>query len=131
MNAIVTSLLCILLAINPISASLQNWQLMGCSQIKPLSEHSQIQVDKRFGRLHYLKFKVTNTSLRLVKVVITYNTGTLDNIETYNDIPNGGESQKIDLISAGERKIKIIDLWYVLTARDNKVANVSVFGRLE
>jgi len=110
------------------AVSADGWQLIGTTQAKLTTDNAGIAVHSPNDCFRTIKIKVTNASLRLIKMVVTYNEGAPDNIEMLYDIPNGGESREIDLRSIGDRKIRRIDFWYDTNGVTTGKASVAVFG---
>ncbi|HEY2582454.1 MAG TPA: hypothetical protein VGI43_11645 [Mucilaginibacter sp.] len=105
-----------------------SWQLLGTTQAKFTADHDAIMLQGQYYIFRSIKFKVTNAPLRLVKLVVTYDSGAPDNIEMLYDIPQGGESRIIDLRGVGERKIMRIDFWYDTKGATHGQAEVTAFG---
>ena len=112
----------------PNAGQVGSWRVLGTTQARFTADHDGIVVQGPYNDFRRVKFKVTNASLRMVKMVVTYADGAPDNIETLFDIPQGGESRIIDLRGAGERKIRRIDFWYDTRGVVRGKADVTVFG---
>jgi hypothetical protein len=112
----------------PHAAPVGSWQIIGTTQAKFTADHDGIIVRGPYDNFRRVKFKVTNAPLRMVKMVVTYDNGAPDNIETMMDIPQGGESRIIDLRGVGQRRIRRIDFWYDTRGVARGRANVTVFG---
>ncbi len=112
---------------SPKNAPAGSWQIIGTTQAKFTADHDGIIVQGPFNNFSSVKLKVTDAPLRLVKMVVTYDNGAPDNIETLYDIPRGGESRVIDLRGVGERRIRRIDFWYDTQGLTGR-ANVTVFA---
>jgi hypothetical protein len=135
---IIISYLLLAFAINQIALAQQvktpntkptnSWQLLGTTQAKFTADHDAVVLRGPYNNFHSIKFKITNAPLRLVKLVVTYDSGAPDNIETLYDIPQGGESRIIDLRGVGERKIMRIDFWYNTKGATHGQADVAIFG---
>jgi len=110
------------------AAPVGTWQKIGTTQANFAADHDGIIVQGPFNNFRSVKLKVTNAPLRLVKLVVTYDNGAPDNIETLYDIPQGGESRIIDLRGVGQRKIRRIDFWYDTRGVARGRANVTVFA---
>lgn len=104
------------------------WRLIGSTEANFTADHDGIVVAGPFDDFRKIKFKVTDAPLRLVKLVVTYDDGEPDNIETAFDIPEGGESRIIDLRGIGKRSVRRIDFWYDTKGILRGKANVTVFG---
>jgi hypothetical protein len=105
-----------------------SWRVIGTTQARFTADHDGIVVQGPYNNFRSVKFKVTEAPIRMVKMVVTYDDGAPDNIETLFDIPQGGESRVIDLRGVGERKIRRIDFWYDTRGVTRGRANVTVFG---
>jgi hypothetical protein len=130
MKVIITCLL-LAFAINQIAMAQvppENWQLLGKTQAKFNTDHDAILLHKPYNNFNSIKFKVTNAPLKLVKLVVTYDSGAPDNIETLHEIPKGEESGVIDLRGVGTRKITRIDFWYDTKGPAQGHADVAAFG---
>lgn len=112
----------------PHAAPVGSWQIIGTTQARFTADHDGIIVQEPFNNFRAVKFKVTGAPLRMVKMVVTYDNGAPDNIETLTDIPQGGESRVIDLRGVGQRKIRRIDFWYDTRGVARGRANVTVFA---
>ncbi|WP_448699259.1 hypothetical protein ACFGVR_20015 [Mucilaginibacter sp. AW1-3] len=105
-----------------------SWRVIGKADANLKADHDGIIVQGPYNNFHHVKLKVTSATIKLIKMVITYDNGAPDNIETLNKIPQGGESQVIDLRRVGGRKIKKIDFWYDTGGTAKGKANVIVLG---
>jgi hypothetical protein len=104
------------------------WRVIGTTQANHTADHDGIVVSGPFDNFRKIKFKVTDTPLNLVKLVVTYENGEPDNIPVRMNIPKGGESRVIDLKGVGQRKIRRIDFWYDTKGFLQSKADVTVFG---
>ena len=80
-------------------------------------------------RFSAIKFKVTDASIDLVSLVITYEKGDAQDVKVNESIKSPSESRVIDLKGGSERSIKNIAFVYktVPNSKDQK-ANVEVWG---
>ena len=113
---------------HPGAVTADGWRTVGTAQARFTSDHDGIIVQGAYNNFTRVKFKVTNASIRMVKMVVTYADGAPDNIEMLFDIPQGGESREISLRGIGERKIQRIDFWYSAKGATKGNANVTVLG---
>jgi hypothetical protein len=60
-------------------------------------------------------------------LVVIYESGEPDRLETRFEIPQGGESRVIDL-RGGERKLRRAGLWYDTAGAARGRADVTLFG---
>lgn len=106
----------------------ESWQIIGTVQLKFAVDHDGIAVKAPNNSFQTIKLKVAGTSLRLIKLVITFNSGAPDNIEMIYNIPNGGESDVISLSGIDDRKIKRIDFWYDTQGASTSKTSVTILG---
>ncbi len=111
------------------ASAVDSWQIIGTTQLKFTTDHDGIVVKAPNNSFQSIKLKVTGTALRLIKLVITFDSGAPDNIELINDIPNGGESDAINLSGIEDRKIKKIDFWYDTQGILKGKASVTILGK--
>src|SRR5262245_59481628 len=104
------------------------WRLLGTTHADHSADHDTIVVKGPFDNFRRIKFKVTDAPLNLRRLVVTYDNGEPDKIETREDIPQGGESRVIDLRGVGQRSIRRIDFWYDTKGTLRGKADVTVFG---
>ncbi len=104
------------------------WRLIGTAHARFAADHDGVIVQGAFNNFKEVRFKATDAPVRMVKVVVTYQEGAPDNIETFYDIPKGGESPVIDLRGAGERKIRRIDFWYDMHGAAGGHADIAVYA---
>jgi hypothetical protein len=104
------------------------WRLIGSTQANHTVDHDTIVVKGPFDNFRKIKFKVTESPLNLLRLVVTYDNGEPDKIEVRNNIPKGGESRVIDLRGVGKRSLRRIDFWYETKGLLRRKANVTVFG---
>jgi hypothetical protein len=105
-----------------------SWRLIGTAHARFTADHDGIVVQGAFNNFRELRFKATDAPIRMVKVVVTYQEGAPDNIETFYDIPKGSESPVIDLRGVGERKIRRIDFWYDMHGAAGGHADIAVYA---
>ena len=106
----------------------KGWQLIGTTEAKLTNDNAGIAVHGPNDSFNSIKLKVTNGSLEIVKMVITYDYGAPDNFEMLYEIPKGGESRVIDLSRIGDRKIKRIDFWYDTSNSTTSKTSVAIYG---
>ena len=106
-----------------------SWRLLGTVSANHTADHDVIVVRGPYDYFRRIKFKVTDSPVKIHKLVVTYDdAGLPENIETRFDIPKGGESRIIDL-RGGKRKIRTIEFWYDTKGLLNGKADVTVFGQ--
>jgi len=111
------------------TGTVEGWQTIGTTQLKFTADHDGIVVKAPNNSFQSIKLKVVGTSLRLIKLVITFDSGAPDNIELINNIPNGSESDVINLSGIDNRKIKKIDFWYDTQGVSQGKASVIIMGK--
>jgi hypothetical protein len=105
-----------------------SWRAIGTTEAGFQADHDGIVVRGPFDDFRRIKFKVTGAPLNLQRLVVTYENGVPDKIDVRHNIPEGGESQQIDLAGAGKRRIRRIDFWYDTKGFLKGRAHVTVFG---
>ncbi len=112
----------------PRSGAPGSWRLLGSVQANLRADHDVIMVAGPYDYFRRLKFKVTNASLNMQRMIVRYDDGGRpENIDVRYNIPQGGESRVIDLIG-GKRKIKSVEFWYDTKGILNGRANVTLLG---
>jgi hypothetical protein len=104
-----------------------SWRVIGTTHANHTVDHDAIIVAGPFDDFRKIKFKVTDSPLNLLRLVVTYDNGMPDIIEVRNNIPRGGESRVIDL-NGSKRSIRKIEFWYDTKGILNGNADVTVFG---
>lgn len=104
-----------------------SWRVIGTTHANHSVDHDAIIVAGPFDDFRKIKFKVTDSPLHILRLVVTYDNGMPDNIEVRDNIPRGGESRVIDL-NGGKRSIRKIEFWYETKGILNGKADVTVFG---
>jgi hypothetical protein len=112
----------------PRSGAPGSWRMLGSVQANLRADHDIIVVAGPYDYFRKLKFKVTNASLNMQRMIVRYDDGGRpENIDVRYNIPQGGESRVIDLIG-GKRKIKSVEFWYDTKGILNGRANVTLLG---
>ena len=105
------------------------WHVLGEAKVSGGGvDHDVIRVTGINDNFRKLKFKVTNSGLNLIRMVVTYDVGAVEKIDIRQNIKKGGESRVIDL-RGGKRSIRNIQFWYEDKGFLNGKAKVTVFGR--
>lgn len=104
------------------------WRLIGQTHARHTADHDTIVVQGPFDNFRRIKFKVTDSPLRMHRVVVTYDNGAPDRLEVRHHIPRGGETRAIDLRGAGKRSLRKIEFWYDTKGILNGQATVLVYG---
>jgi hypothetical protein len=112
----------------PRSGAPGSWRILGSVQANLRADHDVIVVAGPYDYFRKLKFKVTNASLSMQRMIVRYDDGGRpENIDVRYNIPQGGESRIIDLIG-GKRKIKSVEFWYDTKGILNGKAIVTLLG---
>ncbi|MBN8478189.1 MAG: DUF2541 family protein [Burkholderiales bacterium] len=104
------------------------WRLIGQTHARHTADHDTIVVQGPYDNFRRIKFKVTDSPLRMHRVVVTYDNGATDSLDVRHHIPRGGETRAIDLRGAGKRSLRRIDFWYDTRGILNGQATVVVYG---
>jgi hypothetical protein len=112
----------------PKQGSAGSWRILGTTQANHNADHDIIYIKGPYDYFRRLKFKVTNSPLKMKNMVVKYDDGGLpEKIDVRYDIPKGGESRVIDL-KGGKRKLKSVEYWYETKGFLNGKAEVTLFG---
>jgi len=104
-----------------------SWRLLGTLQAQHTADHDRLEVKGPYDFYRKLKFKVTDSPVNITKMIVRYDDGAPEVINTRYEIPKGGESRVIDL-KGGKRKLKSIEFWYETKGFLNGKADVTIFG---
>ncbi len=104
-----------------------SWRVLGTVHAKHSADHDALAVPGPHDYYRKIKFKVTDSPVNIQRLVVRYDDGAPENINTRVDIPKGGESRVIDL-KGGKRKLKSIEFWYDTKGFLNGKADVTVFA---
>jgi hypothetical protein len=116
------------MVVQPRQGNTGSWRVLGTVQANHNADHDVIYVKGPYDFFRRIKFKVTDSPLNMMRMVVRYDDGGLpENIETRMDIPKGGESRIIDL-NGGKRKLKSIEFWYDTKGIFNGKADVTLLG---
>ncbi|CDF78623.1 conserved hypothetical protein [Formosa agariphila KMM 3901] len=103
------------------------WVNLGTTHAKHTADHDRINVPGPFDYYRKIKFKVRDAPVNIQRMVVTYDNGAPEKIDTRFDIPKNGESRVIDL-RGGKRKLRSIEFWYDTKGILNGTADVTVYG---
>lgn len=103
------------------------WHILGTVHAKHSADHDALTINGPHDYYRKIKFKVTDSPLNIQRMIVRYDDGAPENINTRNEIPKGGESRIIDL-RGGKRKLKSIEFWYDTSGFLNGKADVTIFG---
>ena len=104
-----------------------SWRVLGTVHAKHTADHDALNVPGPHDYYRKIKFKVTDSPVNIQRLVVRYDDGAPENINTRVDIPKGGESRVIDL-KGGKCKLKSIEFWYDTKGFLNGKADVTVFA---
>lgn len=105
-----------------------SWRLLGSVMANHTADHNIIYITGMHDYFRKLKFKVTHSPINMHRMIVRYDDGAPENIDTRLEIPKGGESRLIDL-RGGKRKLKSIEFWFDTKGIFNGKAEVTVFGQ--
>lgn len=91
-------------------------------------DHDTIVIKGSNDEFRALKFKVKDSPVNIHRMVVTYDNGAREEINTRNEIAKGGESRHIDLRGSGKRSLKKVEFWYDSAGLLNGQADVKLFG---
>ena len=111
----------------PRAGAVGSWRLLGTVSAKHTADHDAIIVRGPYDYFRKLKFKVTDAPLNVQRMIVTYDGGAPERIDTRFSIPKNGESRVIDL-RGGSRKLKSVEFWYDTKGLLNGQADVTLFG---
>ena len=112
----------------PRGGSTGSWRLLGTVSANHSADHDEIVVRGPHDYFRKLKFKVTDAPVNIQRMIVTYDDGAPENINTRFTIPKGGESRIIDL-RGGKRKLRSVQFWYDTKGILNGKADVTLFGQ--
>lgn len=104
------------------------WEKLGTRKVNYTLDRDEIMVTAYEGRFTALKFRVEKGGINLHRVAIHYGNGEVQEIETRNDIPAGGESRLINL-PGNRRVIRKVVFWYDTKNYAGQKATVELWGR--
>ncbi|QDO94205.1 hypothetical protein FNB79_09515 [Formosa sediminum] len=104
-----------------------SWVKLGTTHAKHTGDHDKINIPGPFDSYRKIKFKVKDAPVNMHRLVVNYETGTAQKVETRFTIPKNGESRIIDLIG-GKRKLRSIEFWYDTKGILNGTADVTLYG---
>ena len=76
-----------------------------------------------------LKFMVKDSPINIRRMVVTYDNGAREEVNTRKDVPKGGESRNTDLRGSGKRSLSKVEFWYDSAGLLNGKAEVKLFGQ--
>ena len=104
------------------------WCSLGKVTASRDKDRDTIEIKGSDDEFRALKFKVKDSPINIHRMVVTYDNGSHEEINTRNEIPKGGESRKIDLLGSGKRSLKKVEFWYDSAGLLNGRAEVKLFG---
>jgi hypothetical protein len=105
-----------------------SWRLIGQVHATHSRDHDTIVVKGPYDNFRRIKFHVSDAPLNLQRLVVTYDSGKVENINVRNNVRQGGESRVIDLRGAGKRSLRRVDFWYDTQGWSRGTADVTLFG---
>ncbi|SFT87965.1 hypothetical protein SAMN04489724_2517 [Algoriphagus locisalis] len=104
-----------------------SWRVLGTVSASHSADHDVIVVKGPYDYFRKLKFKVTDSPVNMSRIIVRYEDGRPEELQTRFEIPKGGESRVIDL-KGGRRKLKSVEFWYDTKGILNGKADVTLFG---
>ncbi len=104
-----------------------SWRVLGTVQARFTVDHDVITVAGPYDQFRKIKFKVTDAPLDITRMVVVYENGDRQPIETRLSIPKGGESRVVDLVGA-QRRLLRVEFWYDTRGRGQGKADLTLFG---
>lgn len=88
------------------------WDVIGSKEIGFKADYDVIVLTAGNDRFRRIKFQVKGSAVDMIKIEITYDTGSAEEIEMRGRIADGGESRNVDIKGVGKKKIRKITFWY-------------------
>jgi len=104
-----------------------SWRILGTMQATHNGDHDALEITGPHDSYRKLKIKVRNSPVNIQRMVVRYEDGKPEEINTRNEIPKDGESRVIDL-QGGKRRLKAIDFWYDTKGFLNGKAELTILG---
>jgi hypothetical protein len=104
-----------------------SWRVLGTVQARFTADHDVITVAGPYDQFRKIKFKVTDAPLDITHMVVVYENGDRQPVETRLSIPKGGESRVIDLVGT-QRRLKRVEFWYDTRGRGQGKADLTLLG---
>jgi hypothetical protein len=89
----------------------EKWEVVGSKEIGFKADYDVIVLTAGQDRFRRIKFQVKGSAVDMIKIEITYDTGSAEEVEMRGKIADGGESRTID-IKGVKKKIRKITFWY-------------------
>jgi hypothetical protein len=115
------------LAVAAGTASAQHWKKLGSRTLDLKNEHDTIVVTDRKGYLARIKLNVSDASVFLRRMVITFANGEKQAFSRSLTLEKGETSSELDLVGR-QRNIAQVDLWYESRSLNAKKAKVTLYG---
>lgn len=90
----------------------EKWEVIGSKEIGFKADYDVIVLTAGKDRLQRIKFQVKGSAVDMIKIEITYDTGSAEEVEMRGKIADGGESRTVDIKGVGKKKIRKITFWY-------------------
>lgn len=105
-----------------------DWDFLGSRTVNFRLDRDVVHVGAKEGMYSKLLLKVSNGSLNLHKIVVSYGNGSTEEIAVRHQFQRGAFSRSIDLKGRG-RIVKKITFWYDTKNRSRDKATLQVYGR--
>ena len=123
---LILNLLFLLFGLDPLQD--ENWDVLGTKEIGLKADYDVILLTAGNDKINRIKFAVKDSPVDMIRIEITYDVGTPDQIEMRGKIADGGESRPVDIRGLGNKKIRKITFWYD-TKGLNGNATVTILGQ--
>lgn len=105
----------------------EKWEVLGTKEIGLKADYEVIVLTAGNDKISKIKFQVKDSPVDMMRIEVTYDVGTPDQIEMRGKIAEGGESRTVDIRGIGNKKIRKITFWYD-TKGLNGNATVTILG---
>lgn len=105
-----------------------NWFLLGDKTVGFGVDHDVIYFGNWKDDVRQVKLKITDGPLKMYKMKIHFDNGSVQNVELRNRFTQGSESRVIDL-DGGLRHLSKIEFWYETKGFLKGKSMVTVYGR--
>lgn len=114
--------------VKPAPAPAGTWVLIGTTRASRSPDHNALVIKGPFNAFRSLKLMASNSTLYVQRMDVTLENAAPYRISLLQNIPDGGESQPIDLPVYGPRNVLKIEYWYQSVGPGTGKASLSVFG---
>lgn len=105
----------------------EKWEILGTKEVGFKADFDAIVLTAGNDKIRKIKFQVKDSPIDMIKIEISYDVGSSDEIEMKGRIADGGESRPIDIRGIGRKKIRKVTFWYDTKGFNGK-ATVTILG---